>query len=391
MKGLRYILLAAALCTSVSFSGRAYAAADDKAATRKNADVTVTTDKPWIDTGIDVKPGDKLHITAKGTVDYADKPGVSPAGAERGWKDTLRALTVPSAGRGALVGQIGNDPAATPFLVGQDATFMAPVGGRLYLGVNRDQFSAPSGKFQAHVDRVAASTATASGAAASAGNYDFKPLFALLNQQLPSRVSDSAGEAGRPGDLVNFVLVGTPEQVTDAFKAAGWVQADKTDQDAVVNALLATLKKQVYVTVPMSTLYLFDRPQDFGYARAEAVKVAAQRDHFRIWQAPFKDSQGHVLWAGAGTHDIGIEKDQRSANAITHKIDADIDKERDFIGATLQQAGRVEAMSYMDRANPIKQAFTATGGTIQSDGRVLVIVLKPAATQAASNPAVVSK
>ena len=54
-----------------------------------------------------------------------------------------------------------------------------------------------------------------------------------------------------------------------------------------------------------------------------------------------------------------------------------MDKERDFIGATLQQAGRVQAMSYMDRPNPIKQTFTATGGEIKSDGRVLVIVLKP--------------
>jgi hypothetical protein len=38
----------------------------------------------------------------------------------------------------------------------------------------------------------------------------------------------------------------------------------------------------------------------------------------------------------------------------------------------------VEAMSYMTRANPIKSTKTATGGTIQSDGRVLVIVLKGA-------------
>lgn len=340
-------------------------------------DVTITGDKPWVDTGMDVKPGDKLHITAKGTVDFSDKPGVGPEGATRGWKDTLRALSVPSAGRGALVGQIGNDRAATPFLVGADGTLLAPVAGRLYLGVNQDQFSKPSGgKFQVHIDRVAAATATASGAAVSSGNYDFKPLFAELEKSLPSRVSDKA-EGGNPGDLVNFVLVGNQDQVKAAFKAAGWVLADKTNQDAVVGALLATLQKQVYVTVPMSTLYLFGRGQDFGYARAQAVEVAAQRDHFRIWKAPI-EAQGQVVWAGAGTHDIGIEKDKRSENAITHKIDPEVDKERDFIGATLQQAGWVEAMTYMDRgSSAIKQAFTATGGEIKSDGRVLVIVLKP--------------
>jgi hypothetical protein len=346
--------------------------------------VAVSGDKLWIDTGIDVKPGDKLHITAKGTVDFSDKTGVGPAGADRGWKDTLRALTVSSAGRGALVGQIGNDRAATPFLIGADGTILAPVAGRLYIGVNQDQFSKPTkGKFEVHIDRVAAATAAASGAAASSSNYDFKPLFAELEKSLPNRVSDKA-ENGNAGDLVNFVLVGDQNQVTNAFKAAGWVLADKTNSDAVVGALLATLQKQVYVTVPMSTLFLFGRGQDFGYARAQAVEVAAQRDHFRIWKAPFQAANSQTVWAGAGTHDIGIEKDQRSTDAITHKIDPDVDKERDFIGATLQQAGWVQAMSYMDRgSNAVKQAFTATGGEIKSDGRVLVIVLKPVSTSAA--------
>jgi hypothetical protein len=35
-------------------------------------------------------------------------------------------------------------------------------------------------------------------------------------------------------------------------------------------------------------------------------------------------------------------------------------------------------MDYMTRANPIKETKTATGGSIKSDGCVLVIVLRPA-------------
>ena len=42
----------------------------------------------------------------------------------------------------------------------------------------------------------------------------------------------------------------------------------------------------------------------------------------------------------------------------------------------------VQAMDYMTRSNPIKSAKTATGGEIKSDGRVLVIVLKPATASA---------
>jgi hypothetical protein len=364
-------VLGLACLLPASSAPQAYAVAGNA----KSFKVTVRGSPQWIDTGVDVKAGDKLHITAKGKVDFADKTGVGPDGAVRGWKDTLRALMVPSAGRGALVGQVGNDPAAIPFFIGAEGTVTVPVAGRLYLGINQSGSSLPRGKFQVHVERTAAPTGKAT---AGSAKYDFQPLFAVLQKDLPPRVSDKPGEGGNPGDLVNFVLVGDQEQITSALKAAGWVAADKTNEDAVLGAILATLNKEVYIAVPMSTLYLFGRPQDFGYARAQAVQVAAERDHFRIWQAPFKGPDGQTLWAGAGTHDIGIEPDERTPNGVTHKIDPDVDKERDFIGATLQQAGRVQAMDYMDRPNPITQAFTATGGEIKSDGRVLVIVLKPA-------------
>src|SRR5580704_8682923 len=369
MKRTRLFVMAAFLVLPLLCASSSLAAAN---ATAKSADVTINGDTPWIDTGMDVNPGDKLHITAKGTVDFKDKAGVGPEGAQRGWADTLRALSVTSAGRGALVGQIGNERAATPFLVGADSTITASSAGRLYLGVNQDQFSKPTaGKFDVHIDRTAAPAA-----ASNPTKYDFRPLFAIVDQKLPYRVTDQAAPGGNEGDLVNFVLVGSEKQVTNAFKTAGWILPDKTNQDAVVSALIATLQKQAYVTVPMSTLFLFGRGQDYGYARAEAVKVIGERDHFRIWQTPFKGPKGETLWAGAGTHDVGIEKDNRKENAITHKIDPAIDGERDFIASTLQQAGMVQATEYVDRPKQIKQTKTATGGEIKTDGRTLVIVLK---------------
>lgn len=375
-------LIAVLSCCIYSASCLTSATVSASTANEKSLDVVVTGVNTWTDSGMDVKAGDKLHITVKGTVDFPDKSDVTAQGAERGWKDTLFELTVPSVGRGALVGQFGNGAAATPFYIGAESTILVPADGRLYLGINRNSVATPTGNFQVHIDRVASAAATASGAAASSSKYDFTPLFTELDQKLPYRISDQPTEGGNPGDLLNFVLVGSQEQVTNAFNAAGWVQADKTNKDAVASALKAILSKNVYVEVPMSTLYLFGRAQDFGFERAEAVLVASQRDHFRVWQAPFSTPQ-QTIWAGAGTHDIGIEKDQRKENSITHKIDVDVDKERDFIGATLQQAGQVESMDYMTRSNPIKSARTATGGDITSDGRVLVIVLKPQANSAA--------
>jgi hypothetical protein len=49
------------------------------------------------------------------------------------------------------------------------------------------------------------------------------------------------------------------------------------------------------------------------------------------------DYQGQTVWAGAATHDIGFEKDQRTGD-VTHKIDSNVDQEREFLGECFQEA-----------------------------------------------------
>jgi hypothetical protein len=127
--------------------------------------------------------------------------------------------------------------------------------------------------------------------------------------------------------------------------------------------------------MPMSELELFGRVQDFGYAQADPIKVVMSRHHFRIWKAPFTVG-GETVWAGAGTHDIGFEKDQRN-DGVTHKIDPATDGERDYIGQSLQQTGMVVKEEYLTPTHPVKEARTATGGGFTSDGRTLIIYLQP--------------
>ena len=145
---------------------------------------------------------------------------------------------------------------------------------------------------------------------------------------LPRRVND---QFNNQGDMVNFVLVGSQEQVQSALEAANWHVADIDNKEAVMKAVLETYQKQDYLQMPMSQLYLFGRKQDFGYELAQAYSVVASRHHFRIWKAP-STWNGQTMWAGAGTHDIGFEKDQRNGS-VTHKIDPAVDGERDNIGS----------------------------------------------------------
>jgi hypothetical protein len=191
---------------------------------------------------------------------------------------------------------------------------------------------------------------------------------------IPRRVSDQANDDGNEGDMVNFALVGTRGQVEAAYKAAGWVKVDKSVEDAIVNGVLKTLNHEAYVEMPMSTLYLFGRPQDLSFARADPLLVAAERHHLRIWQTD-KTLNGKPLWVGSATHDIGFEKDQRNGK-VTHKIDPEIDKERDFLLQSFDAAGVFSSAAYVTPADPMLKAVTATGGSFFSDGRIVVMALK---------------
>ena len=153
------------------------------------------------------------------------------------------------------------------------------------------------------------------------------------------------------------------------------MQVDRTKAEAALHALLSSTEKKSYVEMPMSELYLFGRPQDLGFARAEPIEVVKTRHHLRVWKAPF-DYKGQTIWVGAATHDIGFEKDQRTGG-VTHKIDPKVDLERDFVGQCFRDAGVLSGSAYVTPSDAVREAHTATGGAIQSDGRILVMVLGP--------------
>lgn len=188
---------------------------------------------------------------------------------------------------------------------------------------------------------------------------------------LPRRVSD---QLKNQGDMVNFVIVGNLQKLQAALTAADWHPADTDVKESVLKAALETYQKKAYLAMPMSQLYLFGRVQDYGYEQAEPYAVVASRHHFRIWKAPFQWN-GQDVWVGAGTHDIGFEKDQRNGK-VTHKIDPAVDGERDNIGATLQKTDKVKTLTYYLPPDPVQEAHNATGGGYHSDGRILVVQLQ---------------
>src|SRR5690242_5296877 len=81
------------------------------AATTTAQELDVTTKDAWVDTMLDVRPGDVLAISATGTVSVRNGKNISKVnadGAARGFRDLLKSYPVNEAGQAALIGRVGS-------------------------------------------------------------------------------------------------------------------------------------------------------------------------------------------------------------------------------------------------------------------------------------------
>jgi hypothetical protein len=318
----------------------------------------------------------KVHLTSVGSDGNASAtPASAPAGAE----SLAGKSSDTSSTKAAGAQPAGQTPAASSEKDVKDIKGALTTAAQTWLS---GQFGTGA-KTASQPAAASSSAATAGGtpsaadaapAATPALTISDSPLDSQLRKSidsLPRRVND---QFQHQGDMVNFVIVGSLQKVEDTLAAADWHLADRDVKESVMKAVLQTYEKKAYLAMPMSELYLFGRVQDYGYEQAVAYAVVASRHHFRIWKVPFQWN-GQDVWAGAGTHDIGFEKDQRNGN-VTHKIDPAVDGERDNIGATLQKSGKVKSLNYYLPPSPVQDARNATGGGYHSDGRILVITLR---------------
>jgi hypothetical protein len=345
---------------------------------RISQEIQLTGDQLWSDTGVDVLPGEHVVATASGKLRYTDaKEDNGPEGMPRGFKDLLRILPFNGAGRGALIGRVGDADIAQPFLLGVHRDVVVPVGGRLAIGINQTAEDTGDGTYKVQIEIYAADQHAAYRVARQL--KDIRGVDANLFSKIPRRIAD---KEGNPGDMVNFLIIGSESGMQKTFTNAGWVKVDADVTGTVLRGILESISKESYLTMPMSMLYLFGRPQDYGWAHAEPIKVVASRNHLRIWKAPF-DVEDQALWIGAATHDIGFERDNRN-DGVTHKIDPDIDLERDYVEKTLLSTGLISEVAHVLPKDALKEAKTATGGSFHSDGRVLVLKLDATAGKSPS-------
>ncbi len=198
------------------------------------------------------------------------------------------------------------------------------------------------------------------------------PSLGEMVSSLPPRVLNGQG---REGDMMNLLFVGNDDDVRQAFARAGWVAADKMRGTLFWHLIW---QRKHYARLPMDTFYAFGRRQDFSYSLPDPSGELTRRHHVRIWKSEY-DVNGVPVWVGAATHDVALEFAMHGL-WMTHRIDPNVDAEREFIGGNLMKTDLVTREEYLSSAVPIHQARTSTGEPFHSDSRVLMLELSQAPT-----------
>lgn len=184
--------------------------------------------------------------------------------------------------------------------------------------------------------------------------------------------STNFARSGKPSDPLNVRVVGTADQLSAAFVAAGWYRADEITLITSLRISLDAVFGRKYSTAPVSDLYLFGRKQDFAFEKPG--RTVRQRDHVRFWRNEVSADDGRPLWIGGATRDAKVEL-SKTNHLPTHGIAPDVDNERAMIVGDLIHTGWVVAERSISAFPGPTQTENAMGDAYHTDGMAAYLTL----------------
>lgn len=189
-----------------------------------------------------------------------------------------------------------------------------------------------------------------------------------LAEWLASQPVEITKATGIPAeDLINMTFEGSREELAEAFRAAGWFEAERQTTRSLSRMYNAYTSQTGYTTAPVSTLLYRGAEPDFVFEKS--FNTITKRHHIRIWRAEGTDRE---MWLAAATHDIGVRFD--SGVKFTHQIHPKIDWERSKVVDDLRFAGCVERVGFVQRAGAVRNEDPGTG--VITDGRLAALRLR---------------
>lgn len=182
--------------------------------------------------------------------------------------------------------------------------------------------------------------------------------------------------SGRSSDLTNVLFIGSHDQIVTAFEAAGWTQASSASLRGRIHWIRAVGELRGDGAAPMSLLLLNGAEPDMSWEKG--LNDVSKRHHIRMWKAA-GTWRGQEMWIGAATRDVDFAY-LRPGTRLSHKIDENVDQERDKVAYDVAFTTCGDPLDWTDRPDFPRSAHNATGDPIVTDGRMAVIELNDCET-----------
>jgi hypothetical protein len=181
---------------------------------------------------------------------------------------------------------------------------------------------------------------------------------------------------GLLGDPINLALLGTENQLLRAMEAAGWVRAQDLSLSSSIKMTYKAFFGASYPNAPVSSLFLFGNKQMFAFEQ-DIDGNPRKRHHVRIWKTPgnwWLPGGYKADWLGAATFDehVGISL---FTGQITHSVDANVDKERNFVLQTLKSSQPASTINMVEHFTTGYHGRNGEGDAIHTDGTLPFVSL----------------
>jgi hypothetical protein len=180
-----------------------------------------------------------------------------------------------------------------------------------------------------------------------------------------------ARSQNRPSDLINVMFIGSREQISAAFVAAGWAETGAPTLRTHITGIRAVAERRGFLGAPMSSLLVNDSEADMSWQKS--LNDMAKRHHIRIWKQE-STWHGQDVWIAAATRDIDFAF-LRPGQAVTHRIEENVDLERDKIAHDLKFTSCADVVDWWERPGVERVTRNATGDAMNTDARLAVIRL----------------
>jgi undecaprenyl-diphosphatase len=175
---------------------------------------------------------------------------------------------------------------------------------------------------------------------------------------------------GNRQEPLSFIIVAkNDQQLTDLFGNAGWTLADDVNAISTYKIAKATLLKKSYPQAPMTPDFWNSEVHNFGFEKETATDNVRTRHHARFWKTNYVAENGENIYVGTASFDSGIKW------GVTHKINPDVDTEREFLFNDLQNTGLLSKTEKQQFVDP-KLGSNFSGDLFFTDGKLYLLFVK---------------